>query len=83
MSISKTPLDSRIFATQPAARHALAVELRRNRRAATTCVPSLSTRPGAHSPLPGQRRQDGALHPDLAAGSTGGQPGTRPATMTN
>lgn len=82
MSISKTPLDSRIFATQPAATHALAIELRRNRRAATTKAPLLSTLLGAHgSLLSGLRRQEGAVHLDLAAGTTRGPSNTCPATM--
>lgn len=83
MSISHAPLDSRIFATQPVAMRALAVELRRNPRAsAAMCIPLASTRLGAHSLVPGQRRQDAALHLDTAAGTTGGEASTCPATIT-
>ncbi|WP_411734269.1 hypothetical protein [Paeniglutamicibacter sp.] len=83
MSISHAPLDSRIFATQPVAMRALAVELRRNPRAsAATCSPLASTRLGAHSLVPGKRRQDGALHLDIAAGTTSVEASNCPTTIT-
>ncbi|GAA3328377.1 MULTISPECIES: hypothetical protein [Paeniglutamicibacter] len=83
MTNSHAPLDSRIFATQPVAVRALAEELRRSPRAsAAMCTPLASTRIGARPPLPGQRHQDGVMHPNREAGTAGVEANTCSPSMT-
>jgi hypothetical protein len=83
MTNSHAPLDSRIFATQPVAMRALAVELRRSPRAsAAGCTPLASTRIGARPSVPGQHQHDDAIHLDLSARAVGFEATTCPASMT-
>lgn len=82
MSNPQTTLDSRIFAARPVALRAVALELRRNpRAAANACGPLASTRLGARPTGPGQRPDNGSLHRDRAAETANGAPRRGPAAI--